>query len=409
MALLPMDGTDYLRLPIGTFRVSFNDLFLTLVLYFDFLDGMAMGFRFSKFLWRIGSVVFLITMLSAVSLLYVPSVGFAYDVKMTLNFLEFLVLLYLTTRIVLDVETLRRALMALVFGASLVAAGTWAKSLGFDVPGQERSGGVVFFLGPFLVGVTGIVGSGLSFDMALLGAFPAVLVRRIFPSNFVRWPLLVLLGFAGFIVYSRGLWLSLLVELMVVLALGMMIEDRPFRKRIAAAGWVVATGALLFFGPSLYHSLIELRPVTVTYRLAGYLYAWKLSTQGLVEFLFGAGKGFFAATFVYTGVPHNFFIDLLVSKGILAVLVFLSLLTAIGWMLFFLVLGKTPGASPEARWLALVLLTSLLGTVTEGLFAPITTSMNFLAVVSLSTALLSIVRTEPVIRTAPSVPLHEPA
>ncbi len=387
MTLLPIDGTDFLRLPVGEFRASFNDIIVVVLLYLDFLDGMLRGYRGTHMLRFLSALVLAILAFSAVSLLYVPGVGFAYDVKMTLNFAELLIIVFLALRIVTDVKTLETALTALVLGASIVALGTALKSAGFDIPGDVRTS-ARYHIGPFLVGVTGIVGRGLSFDMALLGAFPVVLVGRVARSVPARAILVALLGFGGILTYSRSLWLALAIEVVVVLALDSILETRVLPRIFAMCGVLTAGAYLAIEGPGLYEALVRLRPQTVTSRLAGYEYAWRLATASPLEFLFGAGKGLFASTFVYAGVPHNFFLDLLVSKGVLTLAAFVLFLGVLMAGLFRLVFDRRGRPEPVRR-LALVLLSAMVGTLSEGLFAPITTSMNFLAILALSGALIA--------------------
>ena len=386
LLFLPIDGTDLLRLPLGDLRIAPTDVLLVFALFFDFLDATLIGVHLPRFAGRIGILAFLIAVFSAVSLLYVPGVGFEYDVKMSLVFLELLAVLWLTVRCVNDVRMVRLALSAITFGALLVGIATIAKSAGVDLPGEVRTS-AKWRIGPFLVGVTGLEGAGLSAGMALLTALPAVLVPGVLRLRWLRWPLAFVLSFSGVLIYSRSLWVALAVEAFVLIAAAAFFESRPLRTTVTLLFVATGSALLLARAQEIVDALVRLRPQTVASRLAGYEHALDLATATTIELLFGAGKGYFAATFAIVGVPHNFMLDILVAKGLLALSTFLLLVAAVTWKLGRLALR---GADGETRRAALALLGGLAGILANGLFEPITTSMTFLVVIALATALASI-------------------
>lgn len=381
MFVLPVDGTPLVRLRLGELDVSAVDLLLAAILYVDGLDALLAGVRIARPVATALLLSVATAVLSTVSLLWLSTAEVGYDLKLTLNLLELVVLVHLAVRIVDDRPMLRRALLALVAGTGVVAAFTWAKSAGFDLPGFVRTT-ARFSLGPFLVGVSGLTFAGVAFSVALLAAIPAALSKGVVRPLAARGALGLLLGFAAVLLYSRSLWIALAAQLLLLLGLaaaGAPAGGRPRARLALFAG--VATVALVE-GPGLLRGVIGLRPRTVVQRLSGFSHGWELAAQGPGTLLFGAGKNLFVDTVRAGEVPHNFLVDLLVSKGLLTLLAFLSLLALAAARL----VRRLRAGDDDGRRLATVLLAALAGNVVLGLFAPITNSMTFLTLVALAVA-----------------------
>jgi hypothetical protein len=378
--LLPIDATQYLRFEVYGYQVSILDLLLVALLFLVFLTSAIRGLALGRFPRAVLARLGLALLLSLVSLLYIPSGLMGYDVKMTLNFVEFAVLIFVCAYQIDDFRFLRQCTLAVLLGCSIVAVLTLLKSYGFDLPGYQRAS-ARFHVGPFLVGV-----SGLTHHVAMLiGALPIALGDAVLSSRAVRAGLSLLLGFALFIGYARGVWLGAAVALAVHVFLLWRRTRSSGLQALGALSLLVCLGVLLVEGPELYRTLVDLRPGTVKVRVAGYLTSVDLATESPLTFLFGAGKGRFAMVFG-EGVPHNVFLELLVSKGILTLLVLVSL---VGLLIRALVPLLGAAASPVRAYAEMGLVT-LAGMITEGCFAPITNSLYFWVEIALVTAFVRI-------------------
>jgi hypothetical protein len=389
LALLPVDGTPFLRIEIADVSLSLLDLMIVGLLFLDFLEGSLGGFGVPRFVWIVEGWVLLAAILSTVSLLFLESSGIAYDVKITLNFLELIAMILLTARAVRDPAALRLAFRAMLAGALVLSVATILKSAGFDIPGDVRQS-ARYRLGPFLVGVTGLVSRGVNVDLALVAAFPAALASEVIGRAVIRIPLAATIAFAGLLTYSRNCWVSLSAELVAALLLFPLARGKKTARLfvgILVGGLML--GALASAG-RIYEFIVLFRPRTVLVRFAGFAHGLTLATHDPFSLLFGVGKERFAETFEAEtfGVPHNFFLDLLVSKGLLTTIAFLVPLVILVRRLMTLV--SDSAASSERRRLAAVCLTFLAGVATSGMFAPIMTSLCLLAAIALATALLCI-------------------
>ncbi len=394
IVLLPADGTDQLRVTIRGVGVSALDLLLVAILYLDLLEGALAGFGSPRFARRLGWLAVAATCLSAVSLLYISPYRMSADVKVTLNLAQLAVTCYLAARTFGSRPQLSSGVRALLAAVSIVALATVLKSLGLDVPGDVRTAARP--VGPLTLGVAGLTQIPGPISLVLLAAFPAAVLPVVVARRAIRLPLAVLLATAAVVTFSRTLWLALAVQVLVLLAGEALAAPRTQRRLAAGLGLGLAVAVLASAGPRLFQLLVGLRPTTVSGRLAGFANAFELATSSPLTFLFGAGKGTFR---LWTGagtVPHNALLDLLVAKGVLAVLVFLGLqlwLMARLWRL-------TRSAGAHAG-LARMFFTSLAGLLAYGLASPTMTSLVLWVVIGLAAALVCLAEAEAPLREQP--------
>lgn len=390
LALLPADGTGFLRVDILGYSVSLLDLVLVLLFFLDFLHRAVTGTEVVRFTRLMVTTAMVTSVMSVVSLLYVRFDRFSFDVKVTLNLIQLSVLIYLTGRILRDRELLRKALLAVLLGAAVMAGGTVLKSLGLPIPGAFR-GSIYAFVGPFRLGVAGLTANGLPFTTMMLLAFPIVLTSAVVPRRWPRYSIALLLMLASLLSYSRGLWLGIAVELAVA---GFSIFGRDggvLRRTLAGVTMVAMVVAVGLGGSDLVDSVVAMRRRTVTQRLVGFTRSIDIANRGVVPLLFGSGKGYFYTSTDEGGVPHNLLLDLLVSKGILTLVLFLVLLLIVAGRLASLAVRTR---DRPTRGFAVAFVAMLLGILAAGMAAPITTSMSFLFAVALAASFVAVVDRE---------------
>jgi len=386
--LLPLDGLPSIRVAVGKLSVSSLDLLIMAVLYLELLESALTGSRAPRYSRRISALLLLAAAFSTVSLLYIPSYRMGFDIRVTLNLIYLLVIVFLASRMIRDRVFLRQTLLAVLMGGVVMATSTVLKSLGFELPGDLRT--TQLELGPFVVGVTGVTNVGIPFTVPILAAFPVVLLRTVLPSLWLRLPMIAILAMAAAISFTRHLWVALVIEVLVLLALTARFSGRSHRRAIAASALLAGLIGLVVGAPQIVDFLTGLRPTTVYGRLAGFLHAIDLISESPMTLLFGAGKGLFVATFRLSTVPHSFFLDLLNSKGLVTLLVIVAVLVSLAVHLWRSARWHAGAGRRDHAAQAVTFLTILAGLMGAGLFTPIMSSLAFLMMLGIATAFVSL-------------------
>ena len=83
-------------------------------------------------------------------------------------------------------------------------------------------------------------------------------------------------------------------------------------------------------------------------------------------------------------MPHNVYLDVLVSKGLLTLIAFLA---TVGLALYGVWRAtRAGGADPRHQAIGMSILVALIGMLGEGLFMPVTTALPFLTMLALACA-----------------------
>lgn len=385
--MLPIDGTEYLSFYIGPFHISILDLLLVLIFYLVFPEETLRGFKFHPFIQTLSVLFIMLAVISSISLVYIPVENISYDIKITLNFIEFLVLILLLSMMLKDIQYLKKVLAVLIVSVSLVNVLTLVKAFGSPIPGTVRMSSTIF--GPFLIGTLAILEGYLSFSCLVLGTFPFLMVRGIFNRRTTRIILIALYIIASILAYSRSLWIALLVQMIVSLMLFQTLETRLNKKVAMGVVFACILMALGIFAEDLYTNLIKIRPGTVSLRVVGYFTGLDMALSNPRDFLFGTGKGRFFSVMEEEQVPHNFLLDLFISKGII-VIILMGLVFYIIVKKLVRIVRMSPGyEGEEKKKFAVLFLISLSGLFTEGMFSPLINSFIFWTMIAITCSFLS--------------------
>ena len=151
--LLPSDSTRYLNFDVGMMKVSGADIVLAALLYIVLIkrllsEDARVRFKYmGLFLAAIGC--------SLINFAYIDGTNILFDVKITLNLIEYCCLFYVCLSVVRDLACLRLVVTTYLATSVFLCILTIIMSLGVDMPGYYRR--VFTHAGPFLIGVIAIV------------------------------------------------------------------------------------------------------------------------------------------------------------------------------------------------------------------------------------------------------------
>ena len=228
-----------------------------------------------------------------------------------------------------------------------------------------------------------------------LGTLPIILKNLIIDRRWLNICLGGLVVFSTVISYSRSLWVAVAFQIFLFMSL-----EYYEQKKIESRMLVFGIALVCLFTGSIYYSDIfnyayEIRPSTFEGRWYGFKSGLESVTGSVVTLLFGVGKGQFVDE-MYSRlgrglVVHNFVLDLLVSKGLIALIFVMSI---VFWILRDLVeILRSPGIRRGAiKDYAGFLLIGIGGMLMEGMFDPITNSIYLWTFLALASAFIAIAR-----------------
>lgn len=388
---LPLDGTDYLSIYVGSIHVGVVDCLLAMLLFMVSAKAVRSK-RGAPLIFQRFLLLFTLAIgVSLVSFFYIPEKTMMYDLKITLNLIEYTALFFIVTMLVNDLEYLKKIVVVYFVSVFILALLTIAKSLGIEMPGYERINNTQ--IGPFFIGTVALFNGMMSFSLAILATLPALMLNVISRKLWLKSLLFIVLLLAIVISFSRSLWIAVIFELF-------FIWHFKFYKKMSKGkryfSWVFLIPALFVAVPYLWESMLwfeNLRTSTVIARLDGYFLSLKLSTSNVLYFLFGIGKGSYIQQSLelidLETAVHNVILDIFVSKGIVMVLIIGTIVGIISKKLYNLLTFYNAWESSTAT-LALSFGAVFVGLLTKGMFAPITTSIIFWTFLSLGYSLILI-------------------
>lgn len=314
LIFLPFDATDYFSFKIGELQIGAVDIIILVALIVVILKNLATHYSI-----RMNPVLMLVILLtfgfSLVSLVWTwPSKR---DIKLSLNYLEYIGLFIVLSQVIRDKEIFERILRVLLFIVACLSALTILKSLGVNLSGKERIQTIPIWI--FRLGVVGLEEQYTPFSLLLLTAIPLVWQKNLIKPKEVRIGLNMLFFIAGLITLARGLYVSLVALIVARLYFSYFRRMRGREKMLAIVGLIIGIVILAWISLPFMELLRTIRPKTFDRRMEGYILAIDLAMSGVITFLFGYGKDNFFIINNNT-VPHNIFIDIWVSKGIITLI-----------------------------------------------------------------------------------------
>jgi O-antigen ligase len=368
LIVLPFDASEYFQYAIGPFRVEAVKVVILVGLFFVVLKQLA-----TRAPIAMGANLAFVFLMAIVCLLpgLTWKTDWVKDLKIALNFLEYLALFYIFSQVIRDEAFLKRVLQMFLLVATCLAVLTVLKALGYDLPGLERKTAFPFLF--FQMGVVGLEGNFVpALSLFLVGGLPLLWQRTLIKLRWLSIPLTLLFLTAAMVTAARGLYLSIVVQVMGWLYLGYFYNPPPKRKLIVLVGGIIGTVILASFAIPIFNALKSIRPQTFDNRYDSYFLGASLAFSDLPSILFGFGKGDFM-TVNNRQMVHNFIEDILLSGGIMTLFFVLAMLFIIFWRL------KEVPTGPQSphRTLKVPLMVGFLGILTVSIFDPITTSAVF--------------------------------
>ena len=375
--ILPLEASEYLTFYIEFIHVSVVDLLLLALLYMVLIKRIASQSRMSFHPIRFVQLFMLVIISSLISLFYVPwNENISYDLKMTLNLLEFLAIFYITADLVRDTSTLKKVLLIFCTSLLIYSGLTILKSIGFGIPGYERMSHLQ--IGPFYVGTVALLSTVQPYSLMILGTFPFVITDTVIKRLWVRVPIMIILLICAVLTYSRSLWIGLILQVSLFFYFTFNTKRNLLKKSVFSG---FATAAIILFGyyfHEIYLFVEGIRPSTFQSRLHAYDVMLDLVVSDMKLLFFGAGKGSFIQYFYWfsgeESVVHNFLLDILISKGLITLFFLSSLLVIIIYNLFKI---KKADLSNTTNSYSILFILSVSGLLMEGMMSPITSSLIF--------------------------------
>ena len=253
--------------------------------------------------------------------------------------------------------------------------------------------------GPNIWRITSFFGAPAIMSLTLVMTVPMVLVaatRPDSPAQRLLWGAALLLILAGILqTYVRAGWLAAVLAILVVIVLTPAIRRHSLRLALAAAVLVV-----IFGGQLINSTAIQTRLSTegsIDYRMdavqAGLQIAARSPIFGLGLSNFGVEAtrtdwAFSRSIGVIAGVwavePHNLYIYLLTSAGLVGLIPFLLFLGSIGWLGLrgWWRAGRSPDGD-QGRWAALLgtlLAYAVFAYTFDAIYAQLASMLLFLVV-----------------------------
>jgi hypothetical protein len=368
LLLLPLDASDYFQLNLGPFRISPSAIIVGVTFIVVGLKQLATQ---TPILMRPNLPLILLLAFTWLLPGLIWKTVWVKDLKMALNFLQYLALFYMFSQVIRDEAFLKRVLRVFLIAATCLAVLTVLKSLGLDMPGLERK--TAFTFSYFQIGVVGLEDNFVpALSLFLAGGLPLLWQKTLIKQRWLRLSLTLLFLTAGLITGARGLYVTIAAQVMAWLYLGYFRKLPSRRKLIALIGSMIGIIVLAILSIPIFDFLKSFRPTNVDNRLDGYILGIKLAFSNVSTILFGFGKGDFTILNNQT-VVHNFFEDLIITGGIVNLSLILSLLLII----FFRLAAVPRGLQFPPGNLKNGLIIGFFGVVFVGMFDSITTSIVF--------------------------------
>jgi hypothetical protein len=377
-----------MSLHIGAFEFSILDLLLFAMFYIVISEIAVTKSHIPQFILIPSLMLLSAALISAISFSYIFYKYIYYDIKITLKLFEHAVLIFVATYIIRDIFFIRKVLLTLCLGIFILSVLTVVKSLGFQMPGIVRMTGEQF--GPFFIGTVAFSTDAIYPSLLILTVFPLVFYNVVFRFRAIRILLCFFLILTAIISFTRSLWISLAIQIIMFFILSFRKSKEVSKKMITAVLLLMIVTTLSYYAIHISTSLLELRPMTVENRILGYFQAIKMVTSSPLYLLFGIGKGFFVSKSLGSVVPHNFLLDLLISKGLIVMSIVLILICIIIMELFKIIKNSRLDNSFIMETYANQLLIILIGLFIEGLFVPLTNSIVFWTGIAIMCSFISI-------------------
>ena len=371
IVLLPFDGTQYLHISMGSFNIAAVDIALLLAMFATVMRQLLTQAPF-RMKANLPLLLLLAIVFSLTNLGWEPATG--PNVKITCNFVEYLVLFYVCSQVIRDDACLKQILRLLLVATVLLAIITVLLSVGvnFALGGYIRK--KLFTLGVFQVGVLGMMDQFAKFSLFIAGALPLIWQKTLIKQRWLSWALTLLFFIAAIVTGARGLYLALSGQVMAWLYWG-YFRTLPSRKKLLAlVGFSVGILLLSLSILPILELLRSIRSDNYDHRLLNYSLALQSSTSNFFTFLFGFGRDNFVKFVSPTQVaPHNIFLDLLVNKGFVT----LSLIVSVFVVIYYRLAAIPGGPETTSGRLRTSLTISFLGMLFVGCFDTTTSSIIF--------------------------------
>lgn len=366
LALLPFDATDYLSFKIGGINIGAVDITILVAFIVVIMKQLATK-DFIRMTPDLMMVMILAFSVSLISLIWTwPS---NLDLKMSLNYIEFIGLYFIFAQVIREEAFLERLLRFFLLIVTCLVLLTLLKSLGLNLSGKERHETIQLWI--FRIGVVGLEGQFAPFSLFFVAAIPLLWQRNLIRRRWVRIFLNLLFFTAAAVTGTRGLYVSLVALIVARLYSGYFRSLTGKEKSLALAALISGIIIIAWATIPFLELMQKIRPQTVDQRLSNYFLAVDLVTSELSTFLFGYGKGNFVAR--TNIVVHNFLLDILVSKGFITLICNIAL-----YYIIFLRLIRVEVENREIlRETKASLLLGFFGMIMVGQFDAIASSIIF--------------------------------
>ena len=390
LALMPLENVEILTINMSGFSLGIPRIILSICFGVFIVDFLLNRVSINRAACKYIICLLCLVLLSIVNMLYVYGYGYnvagslSLDIKMTLNLIFYVLLIIISLHVLMDLNRVIVALRLVCISTTVIVLATIMKSLGLNLIGFQRE--VMHSIGYFTIGVVGLLDGPLSFSMLMLATLPMIYMNINLSNKASRivWALFLL--FSTIIVYSRNLWVSTIVQLLILVLLKEkhLRRSENIRERILIILFaaILLCIAIFNFAPSAY----RIREHTVDMRIEGFKYILERIFLDIFDLMFGLGKGPVASALGNVEgkeavVIHNFVVGILVSKGLIYLFVQLYFIYMVCRDLYRNILNTV---DPNMILISIVLISGLIGMIMEGMFAPIENSLAFWALISIS-------------------------
>lgn len=386
--IIPFGGTPYINFMIGPINISILDIIIFFMFFLIFIDGTIFRFKLSPFIKKTYILLSLIISTSIFSFYYIEFLPDIYDLKMTLNFIEYTMIFFVTFSFIKEISFIKRIIKIYLIITLIFCILTLFKSSGIPISGYVR--GVTIQIGPFIIGVSALINAIMTFSCIIIGVFPIVLDDPIIKNKIIRFSSIFLLIITAIILFTRSLWLALSVQLFIFIILKSMTLKTLGIKTIYAIFSFILVALLIYLAHDIYSYLVNVRSFTVEQRFIDYYRGIRIIFSDPIYFLFGYGKSLFITGAKSEMVPHNFVLDMLISKGFITLMIVCFLLWDITLKLIRIMKHYNSLLIYEKAKIALSFIVIIFGYFALGLSTPITNSLEYWFFLSIAASFISI-------------------
>jgi len=375
---LPFSDVAIFNYKIGILNISIFEILIISITLLLISRHTLKGYNVFVIPTRIYWIFIILFSFSLISLTW--SIESKYDVKISLNIIEYFLLFYIFSSIVKNEHDIKTIFIVIVISSVLYSMITILHSLGLHFPAFQRH--TEASLGPFHLGGHPLADSVMPFDLSILAAYPILLRKTIMRHKIVQKILICILIIGAMISYTRSLWLSLIFQTLLFSYTTILKKPDILKKLILIISLILILSSVYLI---FYDDFINIRKDTAEHRVLGFYLALNMATESISSFLFGAGKGSFVHQFYlitgHEGVVHNLFLDILVAKGFITLILICALIFLAYTPKVSQPEGFLHGAPPESYQFTLQLV--IAGMLFEGLFVPLGNSTAFWSFIAL--------------------------